>query len=486
MIRLEKQGLWIKILTREWGFLEAVKEKFSGYANGYQFHPKYLAGVWDGKVFLLKDKKLPYGLLPDLLKFYKEEYSHIPLEIDPEVKAIFQTKDVDVDLGGMVFTAAFHQEQAIKVALKYRSGICRMATAGGKSFVMFAILKHLIKTNQLKKALIIVPNTLLVGQLHSNFTEEYGFDPSLVGKVYSKMKEWDKDIVISTWQSLMKNHDKLEMFSSVFVDEVQGAKAYQVSQILERLSNADIRLGFTGTLPDDEYDKWCIKSFLGPVLIDVTVDELQTQGWLSSSVIKMIQIHYKSFRKVFKIEDRDKKTPIAIANETNGLIFKHPFRLRTLRKYLDRIEKGAALLLVGKVETEGKFLKDYLEQYYPDRDIVFVSGGTKEKEREEWRQKCKDPNCKIILIATYPIFQAGVDIPALAHVFLVAPFKSKIRVLQSIGRALRNHISKVNGATIYDLVDMDDGSNERNSSIRLMYYEREKFVVEEITERDDE
>lgn len=486
MIRLERHGLWIKILTREWGFLEAIKEHFSGYAEGYQFHPKYLSGVWDGKVYLMRDRKfLPYGVLPDLIKLYKREFSHIPLEIDDEVKSFFAIKNISVDYSNQVFTAAPHQKQAIEVALRFGSGIVRSGTGSGKSFIMYMILKHLFENNKIKRALIIVPNTLLVSQLYSNFVEEYGFDSSNVGKVYSKIKEWDKQIVISTWQSLMNNHDKLEVFDSVFVDEVHGAKSFQISRILEQLSNAHIRLGFTGTLPDDEYERLCIKSFLGPVLIDVTVDELQEKGWLAQCLIKRIKIHYENPKKIFKVEDASNKTNIQIVNEINGMIFKNPFRLWVLKKYLDMIEKGAALLLVGKVETEGKFLKEYLEQYYPNREIIFISGGTKEKEREEWRQKCKDPNRKIILIATYPIFQAGVDIPALAHVFLVAPFKSKIRILQSIGRALRQHVSKFKGAFIYDLIDIDNGSNERNSEVRLSYYMRENFDVQDIDERNN-
>ena len=282
----------------------------------------------------------------------------------------------------------------------------------------------------------------------------------------------------------MNNHDKLLDFDCVFVDETQGSKSYQVAKILETVQYAKIRLGFTGTLPDSEYDKWCIKAFLGPVLFTVDVVTLQEKGWLSQCLINRIQIFYNNFKKQFKSNVKADMSAIQAANLINSEVFKSPFRLWVLKKYLDRIEKGAALLLVGKVDTEGKFLKEYLEQYYPDRDIVFVSGGTKEKEREEWRQRCKDPNCKIILIATYPIFQAGVDIPALAHIFFVAPYKSKIRILQSIGRGLRKHASKEKGAFIYDLVDMGDGFNERNSDMRMNFYDREDFEVAVINEKE--
>jgi superfamily II DNA or RNA helicase len=143
------------------------------------------------------------------------------------------------------------------------------------------------------------------------------------------------------------------------------------------------------------------------------------------------------------------------------------------------------LLLVGKVETEGKYLQDYLEQYFSDREIVFISGSMSMEDREFWRNKCRDPKNKLILIATYPVFQAGVDIPALGNIIFAAPFKSKIRILQSIGRALRKHITKVHGAQIYDLVDHNNKWFATHGKIRERFYHTEKFRMIESDINED-
>jgi superfamily II DNA or RNA helicase len=84
------------------------------------------------------------------------------------------------------------------------------------------------------------------------------------------------------------------------------------------------------------------------------------------------------------------------------------------------------------------------------------------------------------LIGTYPILQAGLNIPSLQHVFFAAPSKSKIRVLQSIGRALRLYDRK-DTAHIYDFIDVLDGKYwfENQSKVRQKHYENDSFILEQ-------
>lgn len=53
-----------------------------------------------------------------------------------------------------------------------------------------------------------------------------------------------------------------------------------------------------------------------------------------------------------------------------------------------------------------------------------------------------EKNGKIVIVATYGIFQLGINIKSLQNVVILSSSKSKIRVLQSIGRSLRLHESK--------------------------------------------
>ena len=82
----------------------------------------------------------------------------------------------------------------------------------------------------------------------------------------------------------------------------------------------------------------------------------------------------------------------------------------------------------------------------------------------------------IALIATYGIFQQGINIPNLKYAILASPTKSKIRTLQSIGRTLRTHENKEDGAIIFDIID-EVKFLHKHGEKRLQYYESEGFDI---------
>jgi superfamily II DNA or RNA helicase len=77
------------------------------------------------------------------------------------------------------------------------------------------------------------------------------------------------------------------------------------------------------------------------------------------------------------------------------------------------------------------------------------------------------------------IFSTGINIKSLRYLILASPFKSKIRVLQSIGRTLRLHADKVNGAIVFDPCDNTKYLRE-HSDIRMKHYAKENFDLEEL------
>jgi superfamily II DNA or RNA helicase len=109
---------------------------------------------------------------------------------------------------------------------------------------------------------------------------------------------------------------------------------------------------------------------------------------------------------------------------------------------------------------------------------VFLSGRDDIDVREKWRHECNKRN-DVCLIATYGIFQMGINIPNLKYIVLAAPFKAKIRILQSIGRALRKHVDKETGALIFDITDQVKFFG-KYGIIRIRYYDAEDFEVKEI------
>jgi len=459
------------------GYIRSVRDNFSGFVDGYQFMPAFRNSGWDGKVSLLDlvKKTIPYGLLLDLIKFHRKSYPDAELKIDPDVLQLFRGRDVSVTYD-LKFQPHYYQKDCIEAALKYKRGIIRSATASGKSLIIAYIIKTLFEYKVNKKSLIIVPTISLVEQFYDDLIEYGYFTKDSLGKVYEKYKEFDRPVVISTWQTLSKNHNRLQEFECVICDEVHGAKAHEIKKILNLCTNADYRLGFTGTMPLQLLDIWNVKSYLGPIIREYGAGQLGKEGYISKANIIIIDIKYQNNYKGTYDEVKDE-------------IFKNPFRLKVLQKIIQST-RGNILLLVGKVEKEGKLLKEYLETQVDfhdtlKKDIVFLHGATKVAEREYWRKECEKRK-NIVLIATYGIFQQGINIPSLKYIVLASPYKSKIRVLQSIGRGLRKHKSKKDGAYIYDI--FDDCKYLYDHGIkRERHYNSEGFEVTDIVlqEGDD-
>ena len=107
-------------------------------------------------------------------------------------------------------------------------------------------------------------------------------------------------------------------------------------------------------------------------------------------------------------------------------------------------------------------------------------GGTEVELRETVRAIVESEKDAII-VASYGVYSTGVNIKNLHNIIFTHPGKSKVRVLQSIGRGLRTSEGK-SQATLYDIVDDLSYKNQRNFAIkhfveRHKYYMQEKFPV---------
>ena len=226
------------------------------------------------------------------------------------------------------------------------------------------------------------------------------------------------------------------------------------------------KIGCTGTLPDNRLENLNIKSYLGPVVANYPVSYLIEKGYLSECNVKVYDIGYKT-----KIEGN--------FNEVKDIVFAKPFRLGAITNIVKSIKDENVLLLVGKIEKEGVILENFLRACpdLKDHQIKFIYGKTKAAEREEWRQKCIHEK-NIILIAVFPLFQMGINIPNLNHIVLASSNKAKIRTLQSIGRSLRK--GKGGQAYIYDIVDHSNKFLPKHSKERIKYYEDAEFNIEHI------
>ena len=458
-------NLNLRINTEDPDYISIMRAEFTRKVQNFRFVPAYRSGKWNGMVCMIDKWKhtFPYGLLFDFIRIHKKNYPHIKLEIDQDVKNLFIGPELEIEYDLKLFPRPY-QIDCIEGCLEHTKGIIRSSTASGKSLVIAYVIKILLDNKCIDKAVIIVPSKGLIAQFYQDLID-YGIDSSIIGMAFSGRKQWDKTILISTWQTLKNNHDKLDQFQCIIADETHGAKAHELKQILEKGTKAEYRFGFTGTMHAKSLDNWNTKAFIGPIIREYPSGLLAEQGWISKCTVNMVNIEYREdfwHGEYHGIRD---------------LVFQNDYRMRLIKKMVGDLDHNV-LVLVDKVEKEGELLKQFLSNDV-NKEVVFLSGKDNIDVREKWRKECMKRK-DICLIATYGIFQVGVNIPNLKYIVLASPFKAKIRVLQSIGRSLRLHeIKEEEGAQIFDIHDHTKFF-EKYGNVRSRYYESEGFKVEEL------
>ena len=114
-------------------------------------------------------------------------------------------------------------------------------------------------------------------------------------------------------------------------------------------------------------------------------------------------------------------------------------------------------------------------------NVFFVYGKTDTKEREDIRH-IVDGSKNSTIIASYGVFSTGINIRNIHNIVLASPSKSKIRVLQSIGRGLRTSSTK-DSVLIFDLADDISYQQRRNFTLnhfmeRINIYNEQQFNYE--------
>ena len=139
---------------------------------------------------------------------------------------------------------------------------------------------------------------------------------------------------------------------------------------------------------------------------------------------------------------------------------------------------GNTLILFQRVDSHGKLLYNDISNFAKGRAVHYIHGGVDGDEREEIRSLLETVD-NDILVASYGTLSTGVNIKNLHNIIFAAPSKSKIRVMQSIGRGLRKLESK-KMTTLFDIGDDLSWKKHKNYTLshfqeRINMYASESF-----------
>jgi superfamily II DNA or RNA helicase len=284
-------------------------------------------------------------------------------------------------------------------------------------------------------------------------------------------KQTDKRVVISTWQSIYKLPEKyFDQFECVLGDECHLFKSKSLTTLMTKLTKCPYRIGTTGTLDGTMTHKLVIEGLFGPVFNVTSTKTLMDKDLLSTLKIECLLIkHPKEIRnELKKVKYQDEIDWIVRNKDRNEFIKNLAINL-----------KGNTLVLFQFVEKHGKYLHSIVEDASEkNRSVFFVHGGTDVDMREKIRH-ITEKESNAIIVASYGTFSTGISIRKLHNIIFASPSKSRIRVLQSIGRQLRKSEHK-DVAKLYDVGDDLSWKSYKNHTLkhfeeRVKIYKSENF-----------
>ena len=475
MIISKKNDVYVKVDT-EPNIARELVDFFTFEVPGARFMPTYKSRVWDGKIRLYNQMsgEIYFGLVPYVEEFAKR--NDISIEYGEGVKN--EGEHRDAVLGGFVRRVSpkskgkslqirDYQMAAFVHAVRNNRSLSLSPTASGKSLIIY-LLSRWYESN---RVLILVPTTSLVEQMYSDFLD-YGYLEAKMQKIYQgHSREITKEVTISTWQSLYKMPRKyFEQFGCIIGDEVHLFKAKSLTNIMNKMHQTQYRHGFTGTLDGMQTHQLVLEGLFGSVNRVTSTKELMDKNTLAKLNIKCIVLQYPDADKKFmKGQNYQDEVDLLVRDERRNKF------IVDLTTHL----KGNTLVLFQFVEKHGAVLYDMMKDL--DRKVFYVWGGTDTQTRENIREITeKEKNA--IIVASYGTFSTGINIRNLHNVVFSSPSKSRIRVLQSIGRGLRQGTDK-STATLYDIADDLTWKTKQNFTLRhfmerINIYNEEEFDYE--------
>jgi len=458
---------------------EDVSRELSDYFTfevpGAKFMPQFRNRMWDGKIRLFSphNGRIYVGLLPYIKEYCTKKSIEYTLEkgVENDRNVIRENvrefaESLRPTSRGKSIQFRDYQIDAIHHAIQSNRCLLLSPTASGKSLIIYTLIRYYNMMGL--KTLILVPTTSLVEQMYADFID-YGWKDEYIHRVYAGLdKGSKKPVVISTWQSIYKLHRPyFAQYGCIIGDEAHLFKAKSLTDIMAKSGEVKYRFGLTGTLDGTQTHRLVLEGLFGQVKKIITTKELIDRGTLAQLDIDCIVLKHTE-------EEAQRVRYYTYAEEINYLV-SHPKRNKFIEKLCKSIT-GNTLLLFQLVEKHGSLLYNELKKL--DRKVFFVYGGTTTDTREKIRA-ITELEKDAIIVASYGTFSTGINIRNIHNIVFASPSKSRVRVLQSIGRGLRqtDDKSRVKLFDVSDNVSYKSRPNftYRHFTQRLNIYKEEKF-----------
>jgi superfamily II DNA or RNA helicase len=244
----------------------------------------------------------------------------------------------------------------------------------------------------------------------------------------------------------------LTQYDLMIFDECHHAPASQFYKTAMRC-NSYYRLGLTATPKRTDGNELKFIAAIGKIVATKSVIDLINEGYLARPTFKFIKAKQMEGSQPKTYADAYKKQIVGNYHRNEQIA----------TEAIAMINDSRNVLIIVTHINHGKSLQKLIP------GSKFISGTTKQHEREQALKDFREKKLKC-MIST--VMNEGIDVIGLDAILLAASGKSPIRLIQAIGRALRNEPGKRNPIVV-DVQDsgkwLRDHSQERRMAIREVF-----------------
>jgi len=265
-------------------------------------------------------------------------------------------------------------------------------------------------------------------------------DKKLKGKSWEFPNE--NKIIITNSQWLLLHGNLLPHIDMVVCDEVHQSKSGNAITKLIQSIDIPYKFGCTGTLPEDEKDKWAVAGTFGPILRKLTVTELQEKHVLTSIKLQPIEFFHvkkENFRESQYDENGNQvKDPFEIAQKE----YQNESMYLGIYKPCNKKIVALAESLVKKyVDWNVLILFDYISQGESLYNLCntekkyFIDGSVKVKDRQNIVNTA-DNSTGNIIIGNTKCIGTGLTLKNIHCIILCIVGQSATKTIQAVGRGM--------------------------------------------------
>jgi len=483
--------------------INKIDDKLSYFVQGAWFSKLYKDGIWDGYIRLFNKRThiFPTGFLGDTEKILKNSNKKFSV-VDKREKIKHNSNVFE-----KVFTSntniipRSYQKKAIISIAKNPCGVITIPTGTGKTIIINYSIKLIdISSNKKRKHLIITHGTSLLSQLKEEIEkfqkEEVGYiaegiwnekritvasvdllfnflqNPYRLRKTkIKKTKREINDKVKSKKELLEKTENFLLSIDALYCDEAHHSPAKTFKTVINKISNASFRLGFTATYNRKGENEINLKSVTGKILYKKSISWMINKGYLAKPTI--ILIEYKG--KDIKEQDHWSKDYSAgiSANESRNIM---------LTKIVEKcINKNLSSVVFVVKKEHGDNILNLLNNKYNDKIEYLTGKDPQDAVRKPVMKSFVKGDIRSILCTR--IFNEGIDFPQANCGIRCGAQEYSGGIIQQLGRILRkvkSNLSKdidrkeIQRVFWFDILDAHSRIFAKHTLNRIRTYESEK------------